>query len=271
MNSMTGKHCDNIAFNIFLFGGIVLLWYEACFVLPSYAPGIVRFVWMHYVVATWLAFSIYGNMYKLKTTDVAYKGRSDDYGMTNKPRGWKYCRVCVMDTPARSHHCKVCNVCILKRDHHCWFAAGCIGYHNHRYYVVMVTYMVIAGIYCNWFNSDFVTSVTGGFSVVNVLLFLGPHVGWVFGVLDYYEFFVYTLSSAGIIMTVLFTWLFVIQLIQIRSGQTKYERKMEIYNYGMKRQWNFDEVFGERSFLVFLWPFLKSTLPGDGIVFSSAV
>ncbi|XP_033762827.1 probable palmitoyltransferase ZDHHC24 [Pecten maximus] len=270
LKAMTGKHCDSIAFNIFLVGGIFLLWYEAFFVLPSYEPDTVRYVWLHYIVAGWLAFSIYGNMYKLKTTDIAFRTRRDDYGIVNKPRGWKYCRMCLMDTPARSHHCKVCKVCILKRDHHCWFAAGCIGYHNHRYYVVMVTYMVIAGLYCNLFNSDFVTSVTGGFSVMNVIWFLGPHVGWLLGYLNTYELFVYTLSSAGIIMTVLFIWLLVIQIMQIRSGQTKYEVKMEIHNYGMKQQWNVEEVFGEHSFLVFLSPFLNSALPGDGIVFSSA-
>ncbi|XP_060081547.1 probable palmitoyltransferase ZDHHC24 [Ylistrum balloti] len=268
--TVTGKHCDSLAFNIFLFGGIFLLCYEALFVLPSYDPGKVQYVWLHYIVAGWLAFSIYGNMYKLKTTNIVYKGRRDDGVISNKPRGWKYCRVCVMDTPPRSHHCKVCNVCILKRDHHCWFATGCIGYHNHRYYVVMVTYMVITGVYCNLFNSDFVSSVTGGFSVLNVIWFMGPHVGWVFGYLDGYEFFVYTLSSAGIIMTVLFTWLLVIQIIQIRSGQTKYERTMGIHNYNIRRQWNTEEVFGEKSFLVFLSPFLNSALPGDGIIFSSA-
>lgn len=48
----------------------------------------------------------------------------------------KYCTVCNIRRPPRSHHCSTCGVCIKGFDHHCGFINGCVGARNRRYYIL---------------------------------------------------------------------------------------------------------------------------------------
>jgi hypothetical protein len=53
------------------------------------------------------------------------------------------CLVCKLIKPDRSFHCNKCNKCILKRDHHCPWLNKCIGYSNHKYYCLLLTYLLV--------------------------------------------------------------------------------------------------------------------------------
>lgn len=43
----------------------------------------------------------------------------------------KYCEVCQLAPPLRSHHCRTCQKCVATFDHHCGFIGTCIGERNH--------------------------------------------------------------------------------------------------------------------------------------------
>lgn len=49
--------------------------------------------------------------------------------------------------PERTHHCSICKLCNLKMDHHCPFVQNCVGLHNHRFFVQMLIYTLIGGIF----------------------------------------------------------------------------------------------------------------------------
>ncbi|RUP48033.1 DHHC palmitoyltransferase-domain-containing protein [Jimgerdemannia flammicorona] len=59
----------------------------------------------------------------------------------------KTCKKCHLPKPERAHHCSVCNTCVLKFDHHCPWIHNCVGHFNHRYFLLFMTYMVVAALY----------------------------------------------------------------------------------------------------------------------------
>lgn len=268
---------DAIGMSVFFFGGILLLWYEVWHILPSYYPLLpdtspeedwhrTKELYCHYFVALFFAVNIYGNMYKIITTDTSRRRFMFISGAL-LPDGWRYCSECDLNLPPRSHHCKICDVCILKRDHHCWFTGCCIGYYNHRYYVAMVTHMMTAALYCNIFNLTFVVSVKGHLTLYNFLSYIGPHVGLLLGYYDLYVFFITLQTTIGMLLFFIFSWLFYIQAYQIFYGQTKHEANKRITCYNLGIIHTLREVLGKRWYLVLLFPWLSSPLPGKGYHF----
>lgn len=51
-----------------------------------------------------------------------------------------FCRKCQVPRPERSHHCNICKLCVLRMDHHCPWINNCVGYHNHKYFLLLVIY-----------------------------------------------------------------------------------------------------------------------------------
>jgi len=268
---------DAVGMSIFFVGGIYLLWYEVWHILPNYYPESPNLsaeeekartleLYFHYAVAFFFAVNIYGNMYKIIITDTSER-RFLFHSGSLLPDGWRYCSLCNLNLPPRSHHCKICDVCILKRDHHCWFTGCCIGYYNHRYYVAMVTHMVIAALYCNIFNLTFVVSIKGHLTLYNFMSYIGPHVGLLLGYYDMYVFFITLQTTIGMLLFFIFCWLFHIQASQIYYGQTKHETKKRITRFNLGIMYTMREVLGKRWYLVFLFPWIPSPLPGKGYNF----
>jgi len=49
-----------------------------------------------------------------------------------------------MARPERAHHCNVCGVCILRMDHHCPWINNCVGFLNHKFFLLLVSYALLA-------------------------------------------------------------------------------------------------------------------------------
>eukprot|EP01084_Bolivina_argentea_P041901 77356_1 len=52
----------------------------------------------------------------------------------------RYCKICEIYKPPRTHHCSQCGICIDRMDHHCIWLNKCIGYNNHRYFIQFLNY-----------------------------------------------------------------------------------------------------------------------------------
>lgn len=46
----------------------------------------------------------------------------------------RYCQICRLIKPRRTHHCRKCGRCVLKFDHHCPWVGGCVGARNHKFF-----------------------------------------------------------------------------------------------------------------------------------------
>lgn len=55
----------------------------------------------------------------------------------------RHCKWCGRWKPDRCHHCRICKRCVLKMDHHCRWIMNCVGFHNHKYFFLVVVYSAL--------------------------------------------------------------------------------------------------------------------------------
>jgi hypothetical protein len=79
----------------------------------------------------WIAFNLLFNYFFC-----IYIGPGYSFNVPGLP----FCSKCGKTKPPRAHHCSICEKCVLKMDHHCPWVNNCIGLHNHRYFILFLTY-----------------------------------------------------------------------------------------------------------------------------------
>mmetsp|Transcript_23510 Transcript_23510/g.52034 ORF Transcript_23510/g.52034 Transcript_23510/m.52034 type:complete len:333 (-) Transcript_23510:147-1145(-) len=70
----------------------------------------------------------------------------------------RHCKWCGKYKPDRCHHCRVCRVCILKMDHHCPWIYNCVGYHNYKFFFLILFYSVLDCHFIVWTMAESVRS-----------------------------------------------------------------------------------------------------------------
>jgi hypothetical protein len=55
-----------------------------------------------------------------------------------------YCAVCNEAKPERVHHCSKCGRCCLRMDHHCDWVDNCVGLHNHKFFIGLCFWQLLA-------------------------------------------------------------------------------------------------------------------------------
>eukprot|EP00434_Breviolum_minutum_P021350 symbB.v1.2.018839.t1/scaffold1518.1/size114122/4 len=54
------------------------------------------------------------------------------------------CQKCEVPRPERAHHCSICGKCVMRMDHHCPWVGNCVGAKNHKYFILMLAYGILA-------------------------------------------------------------------------------------------------------------------------------
>lgn len=58
----------------------------------------------------------------------------------------RYCLICQVFKPERTHHCSTCKRCVLVMDHHCPWLNNCVGFRNRKTFMLLIIYAFFIGI-----------------------------------------------------------------------------------------------------------------------------
>jgi len=85
----------------------------------------------------------------------------------------RHCKWCGKYKPDRCHLCRVCKTCILKMDHHCPWIYNCVGFHNYKYFFLVLFYAVLLCQLMLWTMMDSVIrSIMDGMPFVAMFFLL---------------------------------------------------------------------------------------------------
>mmetsp|Transcript_117469 Transcript_117469/g.328860 ORF Transcript_117469/g.328860 Transcript_117469/m.328860 type:complete len:385 (+) Transcript_117469:134-1288(+) len=62
----------------------------------------------------------------------------------------RHCKWCGKYKPDRCHHCRICQTCILKMDHHCPWIYNCVGFHNYKFFLLLLFYTMLDTHFIMW-------------------------------------------------------------------------------------------------------------------------
>jgi palmitoyltransferase len=60
---------------------------------------------------------------------------------------YRWCRHCKCIKPPRAHHDSISGRCVLDMDHYCPWMNNCVGYHNYRYFMLFMIYLLMGCLY----------------------------------------------------------------------------------------------------------------------------
>lgn len=257
---------DKAAFTFTHVGLILMCLFELFVVLPIYHDNFSTMFYVHFGAGLFILVQIFSNMYKSIFTDSTVNSTKFNLPSVLMP-DWRYCSICQVNTPLRSHHCKLCDVCVIKRDHHCIFTGKCIGFLNHRYFFWMASYLWIGCFYTISFNKEYYLDVLGGFRWSLIFQFFCPMLAWLFGYANGQQLMILLIGGVNMMAMFLFSCLMSFQIFFISRGQTQFECKKKIrdYNRGLFENWKL--VLGKKWYLTWLCYCIPSALPGTGTDF----
>lgn len=172
-----------------------------------------------------------------------------------------YCNICQCVVPPRCWHCDVCNICILTRDHHCSFSTTCVGHYNRRYFLWFLLYLSMASVYEIMLVSYYMYfEVTIQFSDLIVLVPIQLIIIGYNLTIDQIFIILLALNFVAVTMS---TLLLIYHLRKACKGQVCHEKLDNCYNFGLTR--NLEIIFGEKWYITWISPFIKSKLPHNGL------
>lgn len=239
----------------------VVYWFELFVVLVRFYEQWSLWYTFHFVTGTYVLINISTNYVAVVLCDTSIKGRVLPGEMAQGD--WHLCSVCEAVVPPRSWHCNTCNICILRRDHHCMFTSCCIGHYNYRYFLMFVFYMFVATLYATYHNTYFIFEVVEFKSILSYVNLVFP-LAMLFVQQSYAQMYLFLYLT--IVIGCVFTGvLFYYHLDLMVRGLVTYEKNHKISKYDLGKLENVRVVFGEKWYLVWLSPFVRSKLPHDGM------
>lgn len=241
----------------------LIYWFGLWVVLPElYKDESLQYT-LHFIFGTFIMLNIVGNFTYTVLCDTSTVRNVISISNAKTENGWWLCTVCESVSPPRSWHCHTCDTCILKRNHHCVFVGYCIGFYNHRYFIMFLWYLFLGAAYAFCYGSFFIWRRIP-FEFLTIIRMVFPMVIFFFGIdmsIDQFYLVLYVVSLVGTLYAgVLCTYHFNLILKGIVSNESN--KKDYRYNMGWKN--NIKDVFGERWYLTWFLPYVKSQLPHDG-------
>jgi len=88
-----------------------------------------------------LFFNLLFSFYQCVMTDPGTVPANWGFYMGDETKRRRYCKMCNVWKPDRTHHCSICNRCILNMDHHCPWINNCVGFYNRKFFIQLLGYV----------------------------------------------------------------------------------------------------------------------------------
>ncbi|XP_043825899.1 probable palmitoyltransferase ZDHHC24 [Dromiciops gliroides] len=186
-------------------------------------------------------------------------------------RGWDYCYHCQSQVPPRSGHCPACRVCVLRRDHHCLLLGRCVGFSNYRPFLCLLLHGAGLLLHVTALLGPALGVLLRAHSPLHaVVLLLLPWLMLLTGGVSLAQFALAFIADTCVAGTLLCGAGLLFHGMLLLRGQTTREWAHGQRHYDLGPWRNMEAALGSRWALVWLWPFLASPLPGDGITFQTS-
>jgi len=202
------------------------------------------------------------SFYQCVFTDPGVVPPNWGFYMGDQSQRRRYCKMCNVWKPDRTHHCSICNRCILNMDHHCPWINNCVGFYNRKFFVQLLVYIF----------ATLVIVFSFGIPITMYLLFLLLRKDW------------YTIELGDCLANVLrlVCCVLAVMIAATLANFIRFHVKLVRDNYttieNLEREddepspWdigyrrNLEQVFGAQIFLWWLPFHIKESRPvGDGV------
>jgi len=195
-------------------------------------------------------------LYQCIMTDPGLVPPNWGFYMGDETKRRRYCKMCNVWKPDRTHHCSICDRCILNMDHHCPWVNNCVGFYNRKFFMQLLFYVYAS------LSVVLLTSIPD-------LYLRGSRVSESYTNLMWEDVLVLFEVMLALLMTVTLTNFIKFHMKLVSDNFTtieNLEREEGVkskYDIGLRRNW--EQVFGTNVWMWWLPMHTPSSRPvGDG-------
>jgi len=236
--------------------------------------GIISYIHSSFVFLVWwpnlpgvdavIVLTIYhiffGNLlmafYNCIMTDPGVVPPNWGFYMGDETKRRRYCKMCNVWKPDRSHHCSICNRCILNMDHHCPWINNCVGFFNRKFFMQLLFYVYASVIIV------VITSLPVLYSRLMLVLDDISNLSWSYPIM-YTSYLLASMLLCTLTNFIKFHVNLVLDNYTTIENLEREEGAKSKFDIGKRRNW--EQVFGANHWLWWLPFHTQASRPvGDG-------
>merc|ERR1719207_499392 len=123
---------------------MVIMCIHCTYVFVIYGPKLADPIHLFILFTYHLFFvNLCASFYQGIMTDPGVVPPNWGFYMGDETKRRRYCKMCNVWKPDRTHHCSICNRCILNMDHHCPWINNCVGFYNRKFFIQLLFYVYL--------------------------------------------------------------------------------------------------------------------------------